>query len=196
MGLPHRQGARRLRHLPPPVRIAISGSHATGKSTLLAALGARLPGYECLDEPWHDLVSEGTGFGTDPSMDDIEQQLERSIAVMGTISAADALIDRCPVDYLAYLRALDPGADVAPWMDRVARCLEGIDLLVYVPVESPDRIEVPRAERPGLRARVDRILRAVLLDDAWALGCRALEVTGPVEQRVELVLRHLSCAPA
>ncbi len=178
------------------MRIAISGAHATGKSTLLAALGARLPAYECLEEPWHDLVSEGTGFGTDLSRDDIEQQLERSIAVMGTIAADDALVDRCPVDFLAYLRALDPGADVASWMDRVAHSLTRIDLLVYVPVDSPDRIEVPRAERPRLRARVDRILRAVLLDDAWALGCRALEVTGPLEPRVERVLAHLARAPA
>lgn len=178
------------------MRLALSGAHATGKSTLVAALGARLPMYQCIDEPWHDLLGEGAGFGADLSRDDIEQQLERSLATLHTIATADALMDRCPVDYLAYLRAIDPSIDLAPWMDPVARALSRIDLLVYLPVESPDRIEVPRAERPRLRARVDHILRPVLLDDAWALGCRAQEVTGTVEQRVAGVLGHVSGAPA
>lgn len=178
------------------MRIAISGSHATGKSTLLAAVGARRPMYERVDEPWHELLGEGAGFGADLTVDDIEQQLERSIEILRTLATTDALLDRCPVDYLAYLRAVDPSADLAPWMDPVARGLARIDLLVYLPVESPDRIEVPRSERPRLRARVDHILRPVLLDDAWALGCRALEVTGTVDQRAARILGHVASMPS
>lgn len=34
------------------MRIAVSGSHRTGKSTLIAELAALLPGYSTVDEPY------------------------------------------------------------------------------------------------------------------------------------------------
>lgn len=41
------------------MRIAISGSHRVGKSTLVEALGDALVGYATVDEPYHQLVEQG-----------------------------------------------------------------------------------------------------------------------------------------
>ena len=40
------------------MRIAFSGAHRTGKSTLLAGVAERLPGYATVDEPYR-LLDEG-----------------------------------------------------------------------------------------------------------------------------------------
>jgi nicotinamide riboside kinase len=41
------------------MRIAISGSHRTGKSTLVSELSALLPTYATVDEPYHLMEEDG-----------------------------------------------------------------------------------------------------------------------------------------
>ena len=45
------------------MRIGISGTHGTGKTTLAGALCARLPGHVVADEPYYLLEEEGHEFG-------------------------------------------------------------------------------------------------------------------------------------
>lgn len=42
------------------MRVAVSGSHATGKSTLVRELAERLPDFTAIDEPYYLLAEEGT----------------------------------------------------------------------------------------------------------------------------------------
>ena len=85
------------------MRIAFSGAHATGKSTLIAELARRLPGYVASDEPFDDLNAEGVIIRADPMADDFVLMLQRSYAILRTYGGTDLLLDRCPIDYLAYL---------------------------------------------------------------------------------------------
>lgn len=43
----------------PRVRVGISGTHGTGKTTLAQALCARLPGHVAADEPYYLLEEQG-----------------------------------------------------------------------------------------------------------------------------------------
>ena len=45
------------------MRVGISGTHGTGKTTLAEALCARLPGHVAADEPYHLLEEDGYEFG-------------------------------------------------------------------------------------------------------------------------------------
>ena len=45
------------------MRIGISGTHGTGKTTLAEELCAHLPGHVTADEPYYLLEGEGFGFG-------------------------------------------------------------------------------------------------------------------------------------
>lgn len=83
------------------MRIAVSGTHATGKSTLIAELAGDLPAYERVEEAYHALADEGHAFSAPPSAEDFAQCLERSLRDLRERTAADALFDRCPVDWLA-----------------------------------------------------------------------------------------------
>ncbi len=180
------------------MRIAVSGTHAVGKSTLAQGLADALPGYRVVEEPYYALLEEGHVFAAEPAVEDIEIQLERSITGLATVSAERILFERCPADFLAYLAAFpdaDPAA-LATWLPSAHDALQRLDLVVYVPIERPDRIEVPETEGRHLRKRVDMTLREMLVDDAWGFGIPVLEVRGAPGARVRTVLRHLHGAPS
>jgi hypothetical protein len=51
------------------VRIALSGAHAVGKTSLLAELRRQLTSYEAVDEPYSELLDQGHEFADPPSVD-------------------------------------------------------------------------------------------------------------------------------
>ena len=175
------------------MRIAVSGSPRVGKTTLVEALARRLPALDVRDEPYVEMVEEGHLFSQPPTAADYAEQLAYSIEALRE-APADALFDRCPVDFLAYLLATSWGETVASdVLDRVGRAMGVVDLVVYVPVEDPDRVEVTPSDDPEeSRGDVDAILRAILLDDRFDMIPDVVEVRGPVQARVETVLRRLS----
>lgn len=172
------------------MRIAVSGAHATGKSTLIAELRRLLPSHEAVDEPYYALLEAGSPSAGEPCREDFEAQLEASIGLITGHGGPDVLFERCPVDYLAYLRCL-PGAadDVSRWMDESAPALASLDRIVFVPVERPDRVHVGASEGRRLRRRVDALLREILVDDGWGLGLAVVEVHGSPSERAQQVLR-------
>lgn len=174
------------------MRIAISGAHRTGKTTLVEELTRALPAYAAVDEPYYLLEEEGHEFAEMPSLEEFELQLERSIQSIAE-SGEDTVFDRCPTDILAYLLTHDDadGFDVDPWLSRVRRAMHRLDLIVFVPVEHPDRIVVPDASERRLRRRVDDELRDIVLGDRWELGIDSMEVAGPLHERVRQVLAHV-----
>ena len=52
------------------MRVGVSGTHGTGKTTLAEALCAHLPGHVVADEPYCLLEEEGYDFGFPPSLED------------------------------------------------------------------------------------------------------------------------------
>jgi predicted ATPase len=169
------------------MRIAVSGAHRTGKTTLVEELSRALPGYTVTEEPYHLLEEEGHEFAEMPSLEDFELQLARSIECVME-GAQDHLFDRSPADLLAYLVThRDAGAfDLELWLPRARTAMQRLDLVVFVPVES--RVV---AEEDELRAQVDEELRTIVLEDRWAFGVEAIEVTGTVSVRARQVLAHL-----
>jgi len=174
------------------MRIAVSGSHATGKSTLIDALVAELRDYEAVPEVYSDLVDEGFQFSYPPALEDFEIQLQRSIANLLEVTSPRMLFDRCPADYLAYLASWKRGDDVLSSLVSAAEdAMARIDLVVFVPIEKPDRIEFSQLELPRLRRQVDLTLRGMLIDDSWGFGVNVLDVQGTVSERVTQVVDYI-----
>jgi len=171
------------------MRIAVSGTHRTGKSTLVQDLVDCLPGFEAIDEPYLLLEEEGQAFATIPDLDAFEQQLTRSIQAVRE-SGPDTVFDRCPLDVLAYLLVHEDAArlDAARWLPDLRDAMARLDLLVLVPVEEPDRFAAGGDDDGDLRQRVAEQLREIVLDDAWGFGASAVEVGGTPEERVAQVL--------
>ncbi|MEM9502286.1 MAG: hypothetical protein AAF941_10645, partial [Pseudomonadota bacterium] len=79
-------------------------------------------------------------------------------------------------------------------MTAIERAMQALDLVVFVPVLSPDEIEV-QIEFPGLRRQVDARLKTMLRDDDWGFfeaGLPILEVSGPPDQRVARVVSEVT----
>nr|MEE4267820.1 hypothetical protein [Candidatus Krumholzibacteria bacterium] len=119
-------------------------------------------------------------------------QLERAIHSI-VESNGNCLFDRCPFDLVAYLFSIEESDrfDLNQWMPAVQDAMEQIDLIVFVPVEEPDRIAVDGSDHEALRLRVDEVLREIVLDDQWALGIPAIEVTGSPGERARQVLDQI-----
>lgn len=168
------------------MRIAITGSHSVGKTTLAERLQQTLGNhYVYLQEPYYELEEKGYLFSATPDADDFVAQLKYSLKLLAT-EEENAIFDRCPVDLLAYIQALDP-ALVARLYDSVEEAMATIDLLVYVSIERPDRIECAVHEFPELRESVNEILNEWITD----FDLPILEVTGTLAEREKKVLQRL-----
>ena len=173
------------------MRIAVTGTHGSGKTTLVEDFVAANPHYEHMPEPYWVLVQQGVVFANGATVADLEEQLRQSCALILAATEPDVVFDRCPLDFLAYLDVVSAGEGFE-WspdgklLGRIEKALSTLDLIAFVPLKRPDEITVP-IEFPKLRARVDARLNTMLRDDDLGLladGPRVVEVAGTREGRV------------
>jgi len=175
------------------VRIAVSGPHRCGKSTLVEDLAEALPGFRAIEEPYRLLEEEGHAFADPPSLEDFVAQLRRSLELLEEDRAPDLLLDRCPTDLLAYLLTHEEAEafDLEEWLPRIRAALCALDLVVHVPIEQPDRIPLANGEDQVLRSSVDEKLGWILLDDPFDLQIEVVTVEGSRQSRTRSVLEYL-----
>jgi hypothetical protein len=174
------------------VRIAFSGSHRVGKSTLLEHIAIALPAYTVVDEPYYLLEEDGYEASTPPTIDDFVAQLERSLTALEARDA-NVLFDRCPADILAYLLTHEDADafDVDAWSERASHAMQTLDLVVYVPIEAPDPIPLPPDENQALRHAVDQKVRDLLMDDPYGFETDMMTVRGDIRTRVMQAMRRI-----
>ena len=154
------------------MRVAVSGSHATGKSTLIAAFLARRPEYVYEPEAYETLAdaidltsSEG------PTPEALRALLDFTVAEAASRDAGTSVIfERSPVDYLGYAAACRKASpDLAGFLDDaipvVRASVRHLDLIVLLPASADGR----PGEDEHFRRRVDERLRRALIDDDYDL---------------------------
>ena len=67
-----------------------------------------------------------------------------------------------------------------------------LDLVMFVPIEHPDRIDPSAIEQPRLRRRADDALREIVVEDTWGFIPDAIEVSGTTDERVNQVLARFA----
>jgi len=175
------------------MRVAISGTHCCGKSTLIESFLAGHSQYAHEPEPYEMLQElHGEDFGAEPSAEDFFRQLEYQVERLRQYSAGDRVIfERSPADFLAYMLALDDlGRDSAnaalarQSIEVAGGAVKLLDLIVYLPATG----EVPESEDPELRNAMDARLEEILLNDELRMfkGHRPsiLELAGTTAQRL------------
>ena len=128
------------------MRIVVSGTHASGKSTLVADLVARLPGSVALPDPF-ELVEVDEPASALSFVEQLAVSAERLVELR---PGSEVVAERGPVDFLAYLEALrelgrrsvDRGA-LTRLRATAAEAMAHIDLLVVLPLDPDDHIWVP-----------------------------------------------------
>ena len=198
------------------MRIAISGSHSLGKSTLVWDWVKRHREYTREEEPFRALDSE---------MYDIRfrqesNRLHNGIQMYYNVSRVNlytsikdcVIFDRAPVDYIAYSqytadkRTTDiDDAFVSAMVPRVRETLQRLDLVVFIPMT--DRWPVDMEDdgiRPvdlPYRAEVDAIFKQIYRNERFSVmpemnRPKVVELWGSREQRLDqLEQAATSCLP-
>jgi predicted ATPase len=178
------------------MRIAVSGTHSSGKSTLIEEFLRAHPEYFHEPEPYEVLVEEyGEEFGSELSVDDFYRQLEFNVERLRQHKRGEWVIyERCPVDFLAYILALkdlkmEPVDDT--FLEKIIRMvLEGIqhlDLIVFLPLDE----EIYSDENPKLRKAVDDRLGNIFSGGEFEVVSSSrgpiVEARGSLTQRLQVV---------
>jgi len=160
------------------MRLAVSGSHATGKSSLIAALLERLPGYVNEPEAFEVLGDDVPLTPSDgPSVEGLESLLQYTISVVAQHPPGSRVVfERSPVDYLAYAAASRDtwtSTSAARFLDaylpEVRASVRHLDLIAYLPLSREGPFAARADEDDQFRNRVDHMLRRALLDDDYDL---------------------------
>jgi hypothetical protein len=176
------------------MRVGISGTHGTGKTTLAQALCARLPGHEAADEPYYLLEEQGYEFGFPPSLEDYRALLACSVRTLTSLTVLPGVVfDRTPLDYLAYMAATGAEPTTEAGAAPLRPAFASLDLLVITPITPETEQILPAAEMPGLRLEMNDALLDLVYDDplnAWR-DIPVLELGGPLDGRLHAVLAAL-----
>jgi predicted ATPase len=174
------------------MRVGVSGTHGTGKSTLVEELRARLAGHVPAGEPYILLEEEGYEFEFPPAADDFRALVRRSTQMLSS-AGPRVIFDRTPLDYLAYLIAMDADFEDEASQATLRSAMSSLDLLVITPITAETEQILPAAELPGLQAAMNEALLELVYQDplqAWR-DVPVIELSGPLNGRVEAVLRAL-----
>lgn len=164
------------------MKIAITGTHRVGKTTVAEKLHELLADFEYYPEPYFEMEEAGYLFPEIPTIDDYLAQLEYSIKRVAR-SDNNAIFDRSPIDLLAYIQATDESGIFQSVYNKALSSMDEIDLLIFIPIEEPDIIPYSDSDLPELRYQVNDILRDLIND----LEIETIEVKGNLSERISLI---------
>jgi len=190
------------------MRIAVSGSHSLGKSTVVNDWVARHPHFKREEEPYRALGLHGP---YEIQFRDASTRLQNGIQLYYNISrvhryadsSSEVIFDRSPVDYIAYSqytadqRSTDIDDAFVESMVPVAReSLDHLDILAFVPKSEDWPVEI---EEDGIRPvdhayrnDVDAIFKQIYREGRFEVmppskgpGPFLIELMGPRQERLD-----------
>jgi hypothetical protein len=159
------------------MRIAVSGTHFMGKTTLIDDFIKVRSDYKYEIEPYYKLQEEkSVELFLEPTLDSLMEQLDYSIEQLNRCETErNIILDRCPIDYIAYAMYI-AGQDVFDINDsevserftHVKEALNSLDLIVFLPITKEHTIEYTE-ENPSYRKKVDECFKEIYRDDMYDL---------------------------
>lgn len=174
----------------------VAGTHASGKSTLIADFVAAHPEFEVFGDVY-ELLDDAPD---EPDAATFAAQFVLSAERLEGHDGAQLIVERGPLDFVAYLEALQRlgrptrgGSPTQRMLERAAAAMAGVDVLVVLPLNDRDRIEVSADEDLELRTAMNDALLDYV--DADLIGAASVvEITGDASQRLaalEEAVAHL-----
>ena len=157
------------------MRMAVSGTHFMGKTTLIEDFIKKHSNYKYEIEPYYKLEEEQTmELSLKPSLESLHEQFDYSIELLNKHKNERAIIfDKCPIDFIAYsMGVLDQGAtdindsEISERFPEVKEALNNLDLIVFLPITKEHLIEYTE-ENPAYRKTVDQFFKKIYRDDIF-----------------------------
>jgi hypothetical protein len=195
------------------MRIAVSGSHSLGKSTLVDDWVARHPQFIREEEPYRALGLHGPYqilFRDESTRLHNGIQLYYSLSRVHRYAAQsdEVIFDRAPVDYLAYSQyTADAGstdiddAFVTSMTPAVIESLDRLDIIAFVPKSDEWPVEMEadgiRPTDHAYRDAVDAVFKQIYREGRYGVmtGDRhplVVELVGSREDRVDQLARAVN----
>ena len=186
------------------MRIAVSGTHFIGKSTLIKDFIEKHPEYKSEAEPYYKLQDEhAIGSLLEPCLDSFIEQLDYSIKQLNECAKEQNIIfDRCPVDFLAYaMRELARESidinDSEVWdkFPAIKTALNNLDLIIFLPITKENSIEYTE-ENPAYRKAIDKCFKKLYRDEICDIFPRynhpkIIEIAGNETTRLKILESYL-----
>lgn len=171
------------------MRIVVSGTHASGKSTLVSDFALLHPSYTVLPDPFELIEDDEDPAGHQSLVRQLVVSAER---LHGWRAGDDVIAERGPIDLLAYLGALTAlgrGSLDPDLLERLRTTTTAamchVDVLALLPLDPGAGIWVDDEEDPDLREAMDsRLLRLAEDPDLVPDSAVVVELTGSPERRL------------
>lgn len=169
------------------MRIVVSGTHASGKSTLIADFAQRHPDFEVFADPYEFLDDAPA----EPDAATFAAQFAISAERLLDHDDGSIIAERGPLDFLAYLDALEQlgrrtrgGTPPLHMVERAAAAMARVDVLVLLPLNGRDQIEISEEEDPELRGAMNDALLDLADDSTLTGAATVVEITGDPASRL------------
>lgn len=193
------------------MRIAISGTANTGKTTLIKDFLKEWPSYSTPDKTYRDLLdSDSHSKTTNKEMQ--ENILNFMVDQVQEYRKGDKVIfDRCPIDNIVYtLWAFEKGETdideefIQKSMELVKNTMCFYDVIFFIPITKASPVKVvddgTRETDPKYIAEIDTLFKAIEKDWNTNPKCQfcnpsdrpaLIEVFGSPEERIQLIRLYL-----
>lgn len=186
------------------MRIAVSGTHFIGKSTLIEDFIKKHPEYKSEIEPYYKLQNEKPmELSLEPSLDSLLEQLDYSINQLNEFKKEkNVVFDRCPVDFIAYaMCALDEDdvdindSEVSERFPDIKAALNNLDLILFLPITKENSIEYTE-ENAAYRKFADKCFKKLYRDDICDIfpkynHPKVIEIYGDRLTRIKIIESYL-----
>lgn len=183
------------------MRIAVSGTHFMGKSTLIEDFIKKYPEYKCEIEPYYKLQDEKLmELSLEPSLDSLLEQLDYSIKQLNELAnERNIIFDRCPIDYIAYVMceaSIDiNNSEISESFLEVKEALNNLDIILFLPITKEHLIEYTE-ENPAYRIAADKCFKKIYRDDSYDIFPRynhpkIIEIWGDRLARIKKIESYL-----
>lgn len=183
------------------MRIAVSGTHFMGKSTLIEDFIKKYPKYTCEIEPYYKLQDEKPmELSLEPSLDSLLEQLDYSIKQLNELAnERNIIFDRCPIDYIAYAMCEASNdinnSEISERFFEVKEALNNLDIILFLPITKEHLIEYTE-ENPAYRIAADKCFKKIYRDDNYDIFPRynhpkIIEIWGDRLARIKKIESYL-----
>lgn len=183
------------------VLASVVGTHCTGKSTLVEALG-KVPGYCTVSSLTRSSVSpeerrlgKPTLVGQHEILANISNKMHELVDEMSQ-SDQVFILDRSVVDFIAYTKifakqGLYSELKASPLLKQARKFLPWIHIIFYLAPEIPIVDDGVRSVDPGLRSEVDEEIKRILFWEDIAGKPVVIPIRGTVEERVNEIRKWI-----
>lgn len=183
------------------MRIAVSGTHFMGKSTLIEDFIKKHADYKYEIEPFYKLAEEKlVDLSLEPSLDSLLEQLDYSVEQLNiNANEQNIIFDRCPIDFIAYAMCQETidinQSEVAERFSEVKEALNNLDLIVFLPITKENFIEYTE-ENPAYRKAADKCFKKIYRDEIYDIFPRfnhpkIIELWGDRSTRIKKLESYL-----